>query len=131
LHDSDLTTIFQQKKAQFCSFGLLALAGILVKPAQDALLGLFSKKTTAVMTNVPGPSTKHKLCGSTIEQALFWVPQSGSVGRGISILSYGGRVQFGIVADAGLCPQPQKIIDHFQPEFSQLALVALMMPWGP
>jgi diacylglycerol O-acyltransferase / wax synthase len=113
------------------SFGLLALAGILVKPAQDALLGLFSKKTTAVMTNVPGPSTKHTMCGSTIEQALFWVPQSGSVGLGISILSYGGGVQFGIVADAGLCPQPQKIIDHFQPEFSQLALVALMMPWSP
>ncbi|MCM2251314.1 MAG: WS/DGAT domain-containing protein, partial [Ramlibacter sp.] len=37
------------------AFGLLAVAGLLVKPAQEAMLGLFSKKTTAVMTNVPGP----------------------------------------------------------------------------
>lgn len=30
------------------AFGLLAVAGLLIKPAQDAMLGLFSKKTTAV-----------------------------------------------------------------------------------
>jgi WS/DGAT/MGAT family acyltransferase len=111
------------------SFGLLAVAGILVKPAQEALLGMFSKKTTAVMTNVPGPKHKQKLCGSTIEQALFWVPQSGSVGLGISILSYGGGVQCGIVADAGLCPQPHKIMEQFAPELAKLSLIALMMPW--
>jgi WS/DGAT/MGAT family acyltransferase len=80
------------------AFGLLAVAGLLVKPAQDAMLGLFSKKTTAVLTNVPGPSTKLLLCGSTVEEALFWVPQSGTVGLGISILSYGGGVQFGVVS---------------------------------
>lgn len=112
------------------SFGLLALAGILVRPAQEALLHMFSKKTTAVMTNLPGPQQKQKLCGSTIEQTLFWVPQSGSVGLGVSILSYGGGVQFGVVSDAALCPDPQKIIDRFAPEFSKLSLITLMMPWA-
>ncbi len=112
------------------SLGLLAVAGILVRPAQEALLHLFSKKTTAVMTNLPGPAQKQKLCGSTIEQTLFWVPQSGSVGLGVSILSYGGGVQFGVVADTALCPDPQKIIDRFTPEFSKLSLITLMMPWG-
>jgi WS/DGAT/MGAT family acyltransferase len=112
------------------AFGLLAVAGLLIKPAQDAMLGLFSKKTTAVMTNVPGPSVKQKLCGSTIEETLFWVPQSGSVGLGVSILSYGGGVQFGIVSDATLCPEPQAIIALFAPEFAKLALLTLMLPWG-
>jgi WS/DGAT/MGAT family acyltransferase len=112
------------------TFGLLAVAGLLIKPAQDAMLSLFSKKTTAVMTNVPGPATKLKICGSTIEESLFWVPQSGSVGLGVSILSYGGGVQFGIVSDTTLCPQPQKIIDLFEPEFAKLAMVTLMLPWG-
>jgi hypothetical protein len=37
------------------AFGMLTVAGLLVKPAQDAMLNLFGKKTTAVMTNVPGP----------------------------------------------------------------------------
>ena len=112
------------------AFGLLAVAGLLVKPAQDAMLSLFSKKTTAVMTNVPGPRTKLTLCGSTLEESLFWVPQSGTVGLGVSILSYGGGVQFGVVSDSTLCPDPQKIIDQFEPEFAKLAWVTLMMPWG-
>lgn len=112
------------------AFGLLAVAGMLVKPLQDAMLGLFSKKTTAVMTNVPGPREKLKLCGSTVEENLVWVPQSGTVGLGVSILSYGGGVQFGVVSDATLCPDPQNIIDKFEPEFARLSMVTLMLPWG-
>lgn len=112
------------------AFGLLAVAGMLVKPLQDAMLGLFSKKTTAVMTNVPGPREKLKLCGSTVEENLVWVPQSGTVGLGVSILSYGGGVQFGVVSDATLCPDPQNIIDKFEPEFVRLSTVTLMLPWG-
>ncbi len=112
------------------AFGLLAVAGILVKPVQDAMLSLFSRKTTAVMTNVPGPREKLTFCGSTLEQALFWVPQSGSVGLGVSILSYGGGVQFGIISDTTLCPDPQAIIDQFEPEFEKLKLLTLMLPWG-
>jgi hypothetical protein len=112
------------------AFGLLAVAGVVVKPVQDALLNLFSKKTTAVMTNVPGPREKLKFCGSTLEQTLFWVPQSGTVGLGVSILSYGGGVQFGVISDTTLCPDPQGIIDKFAPEFERLSLLTLMLPWG-
>jgi WS/DGAT/MGAT family acyltransferase len=112
------------------AFGLLAIAGLLLKPAQDALLALFSKKTTAVMTNVPGPQEKHKICGRTIEETLVWVPQSGHVGLGVSILSYGGGVQFGVVTDSTLCPEPQAIIERFAPEFASLCLLTLMLPWG-
>ncbi|MDR3369180.1 wax ester/triacylglycerol synthase family O-acyltransferase [Rhodoferax sp.] len=112
------------------AFALLAVAGVLIKPVQDAMLSLFSKKTTAVMTNVPGPREKLRFCGATLEQALFWVPQSGSVGLGVSILSYGGGVQFGIISDSTLCPDPQAIIDQFEPEFEKLKLLTLMLPWG-
>ena len=112
------------------AFGVLTLAGLLIKPAQDAIMGLFGNKTTAVMTNVPGPRDKLKFLGSTLEQTMFWVPQSGNIGLGVSILSYGGGVQFGVITDAGLCPQPQKIIDEFVPEFARLSLVTLMLPWG-
>ena len=111
------------------AFSLLSVAGRLGKPAQDAMLNLFGKKTTAVMTNVPGPKIKLKFCGSTIEENMFWVPQSGDVGLGVSILSYGGGVQFGVITDSTLCPDPQAIIDRFEPEFSKLSIVTLMLPW--
>ncbi|WP_372826134.1 wax ester/triacylglycerol synthase family O-acyltransferase [Polaromonas sp.] len=112
------------------AFSLLAIAGLLIKPAQDAMLNLFSKKTTAVMTNVPGPREKLKFCGATLEQSMFWVPQSGDVGLGVSILSYGGGVQFGVITDSTLCPEPQRIVDEFVPEFAKLSIVTLMLPWG-
>ena len=112
------------------AYALLAVAGLLIKPAQDLLLGYFSRKTTAVMTNVAGSPIPLHFCGATLTQSLFWVPQSGTVGLGVSILSYGGGVQFGIISDAGLCPQPQRIIERFAPEFAQLTLLTLMLPWG-
>lgn len=112
------------------AFGLLSVAGLLVKPAQEALLGLFSRKTTAVMTNVPGPATKLSFCGATLDQTMFWVPQSGDIGLGVSILSYGGGVQFGVITDTGMCADPQQIIDEFAPQFANLSWLALMLPWG-
>ena len=112
------------------AFAVLAVAGVLNKPMQDALLGLFAKKATAVMTNVPGPAKPLKFCGSTLRQTMFWVPASGDLGVGVSILSYGGGVQFSLITDQKLCPHPQEIIDAFAPEFEKLLMVTLMLPWG-
>jgi diacylglycerol O-acyltransferase / wax synthase len=112
------------------AFGVLAVAGLLVKPVQAALLNTFAKKATAVMTNVPGPGVAMKLCGSTLRQTMFWVPQSGDIGMGVSILSYAGGVQFGLITDKKLCPDPQAIIARFAPEFEKLLLVTMMLPWG-
>ena len=112
------------------AFAILSVTGLFVKPVQDAVLGLFSKKTTAVITNVPGPGTPLKLCGSTLRQTMFWVPASGDVGVGVSILSYGGGVQFGLITDEKLCPAPQQIIDRFEPEFEKLLWLSMMLPWA-
>jgi diacylglycerol O-acyltransferase / wax synthase len=112
------------------AFAILSVTGLLIKPAQDAILGLFAKKTTAVMTNVPGPATPLKFCGATLRQNMFWVPASGDVGVGVSILSYGGGVQFGLITDVGLCPEPQQIIERFGQEFEKLLVVAMMLPWA-
>jgi diacylglycerol O-acyltransferase / wax synthase len=112
------------------AFAVLAVAGLLIKPAQNALLNLFSRKATAVMTNVPGPAQRLKFCGSTLQQVMFWVPQSGDIGMGVSILSYGGGVQFGLITDSAMCPDPDAIIERFQPEFDKLVWLTMMLPWG-
>lgn len=112
------------------AFAVLSVSGLFIKPVQDVVLGMFAKKTTAVMTNVPGPGTPLKFCGSTLRQTMFWVPASGDIGVGVSILSYGGGVQFGLITDEKLCPHPQQIIDRFEPEFEKLLLVAMMLPWA-
>ncbi len=112
------------------AFGLLSVAGLLIKPVQHAMLNIFAKKATAVMTNVPGPAQALSFCGSTVEKVMFWVPQSGDIGMGVSILTYAGKVQFGLITDSGLCPDPEAIIANFAPEFERLLWLALMLPWG-
>src|SRR5690606_11557720 len=78
----------------------------------------------------PGPGTKLQVCGSTLEQTMFWVPQTGTVGLGVSVLSYSGGVQFGVIADTALCPEPQAIIDGFTPAFNQVLALTRRLPWG-
>jgi hypothetical protein len=111
------------------AFGILALSGLMIKPVQSAITGLFAKKATAVMTNVPGPKEPLTFCGRSVKQMMFWVPQSGDIGMGVSILSYAGGVQFGLVTDARMCPDPEAIIERFAPEFEKLLWLALMAPW--
>jgi diacylglycerol O-acyltransferase len=111
------------------AFAVLAVAGQMVQPVQDAILGLFAKKATAVMTNVPGPAVPLTFCGATLRQTMFWVPASGDIGVGVSLLSYGGGVQFGLITDEALCPRPQAIIDRFAPEFEKLLWLTMMLPW--
>ena len=122
---NELKTSYQPLLA----FLLLAASGFFIKPVQAAITGLFAKKTTAVMTNVPGPKEPLHLCGRTVEQMMFWVPQSRDIGMGVSILSYAGGVQFGLVTDAKMCPDPEAIIAGFAPEFEKLLWLALMAPW--
>jgi hypothetical protein len=81
------------------------------------------------MTNVPGPQHALYLAGSHLRRMMFWVPQTGGIGVGISILSYDGGVQFGLVTDKKLCARPQAIIDRFFPEFENLLYAVLLSPW--
>ena len=111
------------------AFGLLAAMGAGPQMLQDAMLEALARNATAVMTNVPGPQAPLWLAGARIDSLMFWVPQSGDIGLGVSILSYNGKVRFGVVADRGLCPDPERISARFADEFEKVVLATLMSPW--
>jgi WS/DGAT/MGAT family acyltransferase len=111
------------------TMGILGAVGMAPRGLQKQALDFLAKKATAVMTNVPGPQQPLYMAGSEIRRMLFWVPQSGEIGVGVSILSYAGGVQFGLITDKRLCEHPQRIIDRFEPEFEKLVLALCMLPW--
>jgi WS/DGAT/MGAT family acyltransferase len=102
----------------------LGLMGMLPAAAQAPLVESFSRKGTVVASNVPGPQAALNLCGQRIEEMYFWVPQSGSIGIGASLLSYAGKVFFGLIADAAIVVDPQPLADRFGGEFEHLLLAA-------
>ena len=113
------------------AFVLLSAVGLGPKILQDQISGLIGRNATAVMTNVPGPQKPLYLAGCEISEIDFWVPQSGGIGMGLSILTYNGKVQFGLITDEGLVPDPETIIERFSDEFEKLVMMTLMGPYGP
>jgi diacylglycerol O-acyltransferase / wax synthase len=112
------------------ALALLNAVGYGPAMVQEQVTRLLAANATAVMTNVPGPQHPLYFAGRRVTELDFWVPQSGGIGMGISILSYDGRIQFGIITDAGLVPDPQRIVGRFGDEFAKLMWITLMSPWG-
>ena len=124
--------VLRKSRQAVATFGALAAVGMAPPPVQAFALEMFSRKASAVATNVPGPQMPLYLGGRKITDMMFWVPQTGSIGLGISILSYNGQVHFGLIADAKLMPDPDSVIRRFRPEFEKLLYLALMARWdGP
>lgn len=106
------------------TYSLLDLFGRGPDILERRALELLSHKSSAVLTNVPGPKEAVYLAGSKLLQPLFWVPQSGSIGIGMSILSYAGSVQFGISIDKSIAATPDALARHFRDAFSALRRAA-------
>ena len=101
-------------------YGLLGILGKGPALMEQTALEVLSKKASLVMTNVPGPKHPLFLAGSRLVQPMVWVPQSGNVGVGLSILSYHDTVQFGVVADKHLIPDPDAIVEGFRASLDEL-----------
>lgn len=120
----------KQSRQAVVVYGLLAALGMAPPVLQNLAFEIFSRKATTVATNVPGPQMPLYLAGEKIKEQMFWVPQTGSIGMGVSILSYNGNVHFGLIGDAKLIPDPDAVIQRFIPEFEKLLYIALMGDWG-
>lgn len=110
------------------TFALLNAAGMAPRFVEQQLLELLASKTTAVMTNVPGSAQPRYFAGQRIDQQMVWVPQTGDIGMGVSILSYNGQVQFGLITDKGMVDDPQNIVDRLAAEFEKLLWLVLLLP---
>ncbi len=107
------------------TYSLLDLFGRGPDSLERRALDLLSNKASAVLTNVPGPRDALYLAGSKVTQPMFWVPQSGSIGIGLSIFSYAGTVQFGITVDRAIHADPNAVMDYFHDSFAALSHAAL------
>jgi WS/DGAT/MGAT family acyltransferase len=101
--------------------GLMNLYGVAPKAIGNLLLGLAGKKVTAVLSLLPGLPTVRNFGAKPIERLIFWVPQSGRLGLGMSLLPYKGSVTLGVAADAGLVLDPERIARGFEEELNAWA----------
>ncbi len=108
------------------TLGLLSVVGTLPSAVAEPATAMFSAKASLVVSHLPGPRAPLHLANAEITQVLFWVPEAGSIGTGVSILSYRGDVQFGVISDRQMIPRPDELIALIAPEFERLVYLVLL-----
>lgn len=88
------------------AWGLTSSASLVPESWRQPVADVFYGKASAVVSNVSGARHGRYLAGCRIREQMFWVPQAGDIGLGLSIVSYAGQVQFGVVADEAILPDP-------------------------
>lgn len=99
---------------------LLILKGIGQLPValETRLVNSVAHKAAAVVSNLPGPKEPLYFNGSRLSNMVFWPPQTGSVGIGISIISYAGSVTVGLCCDRAVLDRPAQVIKDFETEMA-------------
>lgn len=102
------------------TYGLMRLFGPLGRLAVRLAVRFLGWKASLVFTDVPGPRETVWFAGAPLTGLMAWVPQSGRLSLGISVLSYAGQVQVGMAADAGLVPDPAALVDAYRAALAEL-----------
>jgi WS/DGAT/MGAT family acyltransferase len=108
----------------FVGFQVMKIMGIPPKSLTKKGARFFASKFTGVLSNVPGPRQALYFTDKRIKNMMFWVPRSGDVAIGISIISYAGSVTLGIATDTRVASDPERITEYFAAEFSRLLQLA-------
>lgn len=116
----------KHSQQRLVALGILAGMGTVPPAVKERLLEALAANASAVMTNMPGSREPRYMAGQRITRQVFWVPQSGGIGLGVSILSYAGMIDFGVVSDVKRVPDPAVIIRHFTEQFEVLLLTAMV-----
>jgi len=115
--EAEMQRIKESKEA-VVALGILAALGRSPNVIDHIAQEIFARKATLVVTNVPGPRTKLRLAGRTVNDLWFWVPHPCGLAVGASIISYAGNVRVGIRTDAGVVPDPERIAALFAEELA-------------
>lgn len=85
------------------------------------MIDWFSRKSTIVLSNVPGPPQKFSIKGLDVEDVIFWPPQRVNIAIGVSILSYNDGVHIGVMSDRAVLTKPAILTDYFVEKVNELA----------
>lgn len=110
----------KQSPEAYVVFQLLRAIGAAPRQIFELVVNIFSRKASAVVTNVIGPRERIRFAGRELRQVMFFVPSAGRLGLGVSVISYAGSVWLGLQADTGLLPDPSRLLDACHAEMEAL-----------
>jgi diacylglycerol O-acyltransferase len=106
------------------TFGMITAIGRTRPEIERVFVDFFSNKAFGVTTNVPGPRDLRYVAGVPMAGVLGWVPGSGHQSVGACIFTYNRTVRVGFKADAGIVPDPEKLVCAFEESIEGLLQIA-------
>jgi diacylglycerol O-acyltransferase / wax synthase len=105
---------------------LTSLAGFAPPTVMSQAARLFSQQRlfNLVVTNVPGPQYPLYLLGRRLSDLFPMVPLASGQALGIAIMSYDGRINFGLVGDFDALPDLDEVSTDFEASLAELAELA-------
>jgi len=92
--------------------------------AQAARLQTVQRLFNLTVTNVPGPQVKLYLMGRPLRRLYPLVPLIENAALGIAIMSYDGRIDFGLLGDYDALPDLDDVATALDGAIAELAAVA-------
>lgn len=83
-----------------------------------------SAHSTMAVSNLPGPQEGIRIQNFELKNVCFWLPNIGTTGIGITILSYGGKLQLGISADRSVISTEDEVDDILKGIASEIKIMA-------
>ncbi len=101
-------------------FEIFNLAGHTPETVEHVVADVLAKKSSVVVTNVPGPREPLYLGGRKLKDLMFWAPHPARLGSNVSIISYNGVVRVGVRGDDNVLPDPEAMVRLFEEELEAL-----------
>jgi diacylglycerol O-acyltransferase / wax synthase len=100
-------------------YGALGAMGYTFAEVERRWVDRFAGRASVVVTNVAGPAEPVSFAGTRVGGFMAWVPMTGPIGIGVSIVSYAGQVLLGIAVDAQ--HDPDRLLTAIRDEIREIA----------
>jgi diacylglycerol O-acyltransferase / wax synthase len=101
-------------------YAAMRAAGRIPAEPLNLAVNYLCTKASVVVTNVKGPTERRRLAGAPLEEVMFWIPRYGGIGAAVTILSYAGQVQVGVISDRDTIAEPKTLLTDFHDELAVL-----------
>jgi WS/DGAT/MGAT family acyltransferase len=124
---SEISEQMRSVKESGQAVGASALTALGAGFAQGNLLSLGARLTASrqrvanlVVTNVPGPQFELRMGDRLLLDIFPMVPLGGNLRLGVAVVSYNGRINFGLVGDFDAMPDLEDLADDFTSALEEL-----------
>ncbi|MBX3203737.1 MAG: DUF1298 domain-containing protein [Labilithrix sp.] len=120
----DAARALRSREAGVAGARLAEAAGSVSAFVERLGVELFSRRASVTVSSVKGPPRELRLCGAAVRDIMVWAPTAGSIGLGVTLMSYAGRARLGVVVGARAIGSARRVVEELEIELARIRAFA-------